>query len=62
VIGGWVIVLAAFALAHFSERHGPFTIEFAPKLPVQPLLTQSQHRDKSISRPVIRPETSHAGR
>jgi membrane-associated phospholipid phosphatase len=62
VIGGWLIVLASFALARFSERHGPFAIELAPQLPRQTLLTPSQHRDKSISRPVIRPETSHAGR
>lgn len=62
ILGGWLIVLASFALARFSERHGPFAVERAPKLPGQTLLTPSQHRDKSISRPVIRPETSHAGR
>jgi membrane-associated phospholipid phosphatase len=61
IIGGWIIIGCAFGLANLSERYGPLALKNAPELAANTLLTPSPHRDKSISRPVIRPETNRAG-
>lgn len=62
LVGGWIVVALSFGLASLSERYGPLATKTAPKLAAAAPLTSSQHRDKSITRPVIRPETNRAGR